>query len=304
MKKALSSALAAYRRYRAAKANSRAYRVLRYVVVSIVVAYLLLLCFPRVLFAHEISYGNLKVYSREPLDQNIDAVLDRVESRLATSGINNQEVKPTIFLTNGFSLYALLSLYLGSNSFGKGYAVLPTNNIFVNKSDLAKDLVFRNSVANNERSLSGVIAHETTHLLIRKKFGYWRNLTMPTWKKEGYSEYVAGGSTLPYETGVKMWKENPNDGTGYQYFKYYMLVKYLHSPDQMVSGMASSALDAFPPGRGAYSMRLRLPERGNPAPSTLGIRANRARADRKRFASRGFRIEQDRRDAHALPSHP
>lgn len=233
MKKALLSAVAAYRKYKAAKANSRAYRVLRYLAVSIVVSYVLLLCFPQVLFAHEISYRNLKVYSREPLDQNIYAVLDRVESNLATSEINNQEVKPRIFLTNGFSLYALLSLYLGSNSFGKGYAALPTNNVFINKSDLAKDLVFRNAPANNERSLSGVLAHETTHLLIRKKFGYWRNLIMPTWKKEGYAEYVAGGSTLPYETGVKMWRANPQDGTGYQYFKYYMLVKYLLEHDKL-----------------------------------------------------------------------
>ena len=168
MNKALSSALAAYRRYRAAKANSRAYRVLRYLVVSIVVSYVLLLSFPQVLFAHEISYRSFTVYSREPLDQNIYAVLDKVESRLAASGINNQEVKPKIFLTNGFSLYALLSLYLGSNSFGKGYA-----------------------------------------------------------------EYVAGGSTLTFETGVKMWKANPQDGTGYQYFKYYMLVKYLLEHDKL-----------------------------------------------------------------------
>jgi len=233
MKKALASVIGVYRQYMAAEANSRAYRVFRYLVISIVVSYVLLLCFPQVLFAHEISYRNLKVYSREPLDQNIYAVLDRVESRLATSEINNQEVKPKIFLTNGFSLYALLSLYLGSNSFGKGYAALPTNNIFINKSDLAKDLVFRNAPANNERSLSGVIAHETTHLLISKKFGYWRNLSMPVWKKEGYAEYVAGGSTLSYETGVKMWKANPQDGTGYQYFKYYMLVKFLLEHDRL-----------------------------------------------------------------------
>jgi hypothetical protein len=90
-----------------------------------------------------------------------------------------------------------------------------------------------NTPANNERSLSGVIAHETTHLLIRKKFGYWRNLTMPTWKKEGYAEHVAGGTTLTFEAGVKMWKENPQDGTGYQYFKYYMCVKYLLEHDQL-----------------------------------------------------------------------
>lgn len=233
MKKALSSTLTAYRGYRAAKANSKAYRIARYLVVSAGVAYVLLLSFPQVLFAHEISYRNLKVYSREPLDQNIYAVLDKVESRLAASEINNQEIRPKIFITNSHGLYAFISLYFGSNSFGKGFAALPTNNIFINKSDVAKDLVFRRAVANNERSLSGVIAHETTHLLIRKKFGYWRNLTMPVWKKEGYAEYVAGGSTLSYETGVKMWKENPKDGTGYHYFKYYMLVKYLLEHDKL-----------------------------------------------------------------------
>ena len=227
MKKALSSTLAVYRQYRAAKTNSRIYRIGRYLFVSMAVAYFLLLIFPQVLFAHEISYGNTAVYSREPLDQNIRTVLDKAEARLATSEINTEEVKAKIFLTNGFRLYSFLSLYIGGNSFGKGYPLLPTNNIFINRSDPAKDLVFRRAPANNERSLSGVIAHETTHLLIRKRYGYWRNLTMPAWKKEGYAEYVAGGSTLAYETGVKMWKENPQDGTGYQYFNYYILVKYL-----------------------------------------------------------------------------
>ncbi len=50
---------------------------------------------------------------------------------------------------------------------------------------------------------------------------------MPAWKKEGYAEYVAGGSTLDYATGVQLWKANPSDGTGYQYFKYYLTVKYM-----------------------------------------------------------------------------
>jgi len=233
MKKVLSSAIEAYRRYRAARAGSRAFRVLRYAVISIVVGYVLLLCFPQVLFAHVVSYRNFTVYSRQPLDQNAYAILDKVESKLTASQINSPDVKPRIFLTNSFGLYSSLSLFLGSNSFGKGYAMLPTDNIFINQSDLASDLVFRNAPSNRERSLSGVIAHESTHLLIRKQFGYWRNLTMPTWKKEGYAEYVAGGSTLSYETGVKLWKQNPKDGTGYQYFKYYMLVRYLIEHDKL-----------------------------------------------------------------------
>jgi hypothetical protein len=233
MKRLLSFAIDAYRRYRAARARSRAFRVLRYAVISIVIGYVLLLCFPQVLFAHVVSYRNFTIYSREPLDQNVYAILDKVESKLNASQINSQDIKPRVFLTNSFGLYSSLSLFLGGNSFGKGFAMLPTDNVFINKSDLADDLVFRNAPSNRERSLSGVIAHESTHLLIRKRFGYWRNLTMPTWKKEGYAEYVAGGSTLSYETGVKLWKQNPKDGTGYQYFKYYMLVKYLFEHDKL-----------------------------------------------------------------------
>jgi len=227
MNKALVSALATYQQYRNAKNKSRAYRIFRYLLFSLVIAYVLLLCFPQVLFAHEISYRNFQVYSREPMDEKINAVLDKVDARLATSEINDQAVKPKVFLTNSFTLYRALSLFFGANSFGKGYAVLPTNNIFINQADLGRDLVFRNAPAYNQRSLSGVIAHEQTHFLVRKRFGYWRNLTMPAWKREGYAEYVAGGSTLDYQTGVKMWRENPRDSTGYQYFKYYILVKYL-----------------------------------------------------------------------------
>lgn len=227
MKYFITSALAAYREYRRVKAKSRVFKITRNVIFLLCAAGVLLLSFPQLLFAHEISYKNFRVYSREPLDQNINAVLDKVESRLATSSIRNDEVRPKVFLINSFRLYEGLSLYLGAHSFGKGYSMLPTNNVFINRSDPSKDQVFRNADSDNVRSLSGVIAHEITHLLVRKRFGYWRNMTMPAWKKEGYAEYIAGGSTLPYDTGVRRWKENPKDGTGYQYFKYYILVKYL-----------------------------------------------------------------------------
>jgi hypothetical protein len=229
---ATSALVTAYRRYRTAKTSTRAKRVLRHLPAWIVATYLLLLCFPQALFAHELSYRNFIIYSREPLDKSIYDVLDRVESRLTASKINDG-VKPRIFLTNEFDVYALLSLYFGSNSFGKSYAALPTDNVFINKADAAKDLVFRSAPAHNQRSLSGVIAHEITHLWMRKRFGYWRNLAMPAWKKEGYAEYVAGGSTLDYETGIRMWKANPRDDTGYRYFKYYMLVRYLLEHDKL-----------------------------------------------------------------------
>lgn len=228
-----NAALDAYRRYRTARANSKLYRTFRYVVFSAAAAYVLLLCYPQVLFAHQISYKNFTVYSRQPLDQNIYAMLDRVEARLATSSINNPNVRPKIFLTNSQQLYSALSLYIGANSFGKGMPVLPTNNIFINEADVAKDFVFRKAPAYNQRSLSEVVAHEVTHLLIRQKFGYVKNITMPAWKKEGYAEYVSGGTTLDYATGAGMWKANPNNDRGYQYFKYYSVVKYLLDTEKL-----------------------------------------------------------------------
>jgi hypothetical protein len=184
----LHSALNSYRKYQETRAKSRTYRTVRYLVFALVGAYILRLSCPQILFAHETSYKNFEFYSREPLDKELRAVLDKVETRLATSPINDQKLKFRIFLVNSYCRYGTLSLYLGSSSFGKGFAALPTNNIFINKADLAKDLVFRNAPANDERSLSGVIAHEATHLLIRKKFGYLRNLTLPTWKKEGLGD--------------------------------------------------------------------------------------------------------------------
>jgi len=227
MKQALQQLMTSYREYRQAKAKNRAYKVARAALLAIVAAYLLLLSFPQVLFAHQMTYKNFTVYSRKPLDSSITVVLDRVDSKLAASTLNNLEVRPRIFLTDSTGLYSALSIYLGGNSFGKGFAVFPTSNVFINQADVPSDLVFRHAPENNQRSLSGVIAHEITHLHIRKRFGYLKNLTMPAWKREGFCEYIAGGSTLSLEAGTRLWKANPQNDAGYQYFKYYMVVKYL-----------------------------------------------------------------------------
>jgi len=86
VKKAFSSARVAYRRYRAAKTNSRAYRVVRYMLFAGVVTYVLLLSFPQALFAHETGYKNFQVYSREPLTTDLHEVLDKAEAKLAALG--------------------------------------------------------------------------------------------------------------------------------------------------------------------------------------------------------------------------
>lgn len=60
-------------------------------------------------------------------------------------------------------------------------------------------------------------------------------MLIPTWKSEGYCEYVAGESTVPLEEGVRLWRESPSDDTGYRYTKYHLMVKYLLE-NEMVTG--------------------------------------------------------------------
>jgi hypothetical protein len=100
-------------------------------------------------------------------------------------------------------------------------------NVMVNKIDIADDTVFRNAETDNQRSLSGVIAHEVTHTLIENKFGWANSLNTPGWKKEGYCEYIAGETTIAFAEGARRWKENPDDDSKYLYFKYHQMVRYL-----------------------------------------------------------------------------
>jgi hypothetical protein len=227
MKNVFSPALDAYRQYRAVRNGSRAYRVLRYAFSAAVAAYVLLLNFPQVLFAHELSYKNFRVYSREPLDGGVYALLDRVDARLAASEVEDAGPRPRIFLTGSQGLYSFLSMYVGGKSFAKGFALLPPENVFVNRADVSRDLVFRETRGDDERNLTGVLAHEAAHFLTRRRLGYWKNLRAPSWKLEGYAEYVAGGSLLGGEEGARRWKESPADDSRYRYFKYYMLVRHL-----------------------------------------------------------------------------
>jgi hypothetical protein len=191
------------------------------------IAYLLLLAFPQPLFAHTLAYGNFTVYARAPIDSRMTAVLDGVESRLRTAGIESRAVRPRIFLTGSSRFYRAIRLGVGQNSFGNGFGALPTRNVFINRHDAAQDRVFREAASHSSRGLTGVIAHEVTHLAVRQRVGYWRNLRLPAWKTEGYAEYVAGESTLPFETGLRLWQASPRDGTGYQYFRYFQIVKHL-----------------------------------------------------------------------------
>src|SRR4029453_6583941 len=104
--------------------------------------------------------------------------------------------------------------------------------------------VFLNREKNNSRSLSGVIAHEVTHLFIRNRYGTVKASLMPVWKNEGYCEYTAQDSTITLDEAIRLWRENPLDDTGYRYAKYYLMVKQLLENENMtVDDLFTTSLD-------------------------------------------------------------
>jgi len=202
---------------------SRIYKVLSISAAVIAVAYLFLLLFPQPLFAYSAQYGNFNIHSREPIGPEIETVLNDAEVRLRRSPIY-ETADRQIYLTNGYGMYAFLS-HKAYSSFAN--SVPFSENVFINKTDIAADRVYMNRAFNNSRSLSGVIAHEITHLFIQHRFGTLKAISMPIWKKEGYCEYIAGDSTITSEEGLRRWRENPSDDTGYRYIKYHLMVKHL-----------------------------------------------------------------------------
>ena len=220
---------------------SLAYKLISITLPALVVAYLLLLYFPQPLFAYSTRYETFQIYSRQPIQPELTAVLDRAEARLKRSPIYDPSVKRNIYLTDGYWTYALLS-HKAYKSFANSVPFF--DNVIINKSDLAADRVFVNRAENNSRSLSGVIAHEIVHLFIRKKYGTVQASLMPTWKNEGYCEYVAGDSTITLEEGIRRWRENPSDDTGYRYIKYHLMVKQLIENEGMsVDDLFTQSLD-------------------------------------------------------------
>jgi len=202
----------------------RIYKIASVSATVIAAAYLFLLFFPRPLFAYSVKYGNFNIHSREPVGPEIETVLNEAKLRLRRSTIYDESVGRHIYLTNGHGMYAFLS-HKAYASFANSVPFI--ENMFINKTDIAADRVYMNRAFSNSRSLSGVIAHEITHLFIQRKFGTLKAIAIPIWKKEGYCEYIAVDSTITLEEGIRRWRESPSDDTGSRYIKYHLMVKYL-----------------------------------------------------------------------------
>lgn len=144
-------------------------------------------------FPHRAQFGEITVYSVAPIGPEMPAILNRAAGLDAKSAIAAPLGPRAIYLTDGGWRWALLSL---PNSHGAFAVTRPlSSSIVLNRSAIAADSVENGAAIGNRRTLSGTIAHETTHLLINQRYRLAAR-TFPTWKVEGYCDFVAQESSL------------------------------------------------------------------------------------------------------------
>lgn len=150
---------------------------------------------PEVLaFPYHRQVGESEIYSDMPIPAAIDMVLKTSNRLLRHSAIYDPHgYGRRLVLTDGGWRWQLLAVGMpGTLALSRA----GSEAIVINRSDVSHDVVFTTATVSGGRSLAQVIAHERTHGLIRHRFGITADLRYPTWVREGYCDYVAGGSTL------------------------------------------------------------------------------------------------------------
>jgi hypothetical protein len=209
-------------RVRTASSQSLVQRVLGASLVLLLGVYLLVLTVPQPLFPHTLSYRGFTVRSDQPLSQGIYSVLDRTLARLASSAVYDSAAHHTIFLSGSYWKFAL---FAREHLRAFGIRSPLRGHVFISKADPERDVVVRYAEEHNERRLSGVIAHEVTHNLLRTSAA---GRELPRWKEEGYADYVAGESTFDYAEGIRILAQGESDDSpAFRYLKYHLLVEHL-----------------------------------------------------------------------------
>jgi hypothetical protein len=148
-----------------------------------------LLAFPY----HAQSHGS-DVWSETSLPQaKLDKVIGASAALVEQSPLAQRSEPRRIFLTTGGWRWFWLAVpQHGAFGVSRG----PRETIVINRSDVGADRVWNGRSLGGVRSLSGIIAHETCHGLLRHRFGMMVDFSKPVWLREGYCDHVAGESSL------------------------------------------------------------------------------------------------------------
>ncbi len=162
---------------------------IRLIATTLLIAGLLLIITlnPVLTYANKTNYNNYSIYYSKTLDPHFTLKLEQATLLLQESEFYVSGLKLDICLNDG-SVYPTIVKKMLGPAFAWG---------FYNKVVLQGAF----NCAENYAELNGykwnlvqLLAHEMTHCLQYKKFGFWKSkpiANIPDWKWEGYAEYIA-----------------------------------------------------------------------------------------------------------------
>lgn len=145
-------------------------------------------------FPYRSGIGPYQVWSEVPLDGiRIRAAFQLANAKVKRSPLARASEPRRVFVTQGGWRWHWLAV----SSSGSFAITRPLGTaIVVNHTDPAGAIVRNARAVVKGRTLASIIAHETTHGMIRRRFGFYADRIYPTWLTEGYCDFVAGESTL------------------------------------------------------------------------------------------------------------
>ncbi|MGC3945716.1 MAG: hypothetical protein QM762_14545 [Chryseolinea sp.] len=150
----------------------------------------LLLWFPQPAFAHKVEYKNFTVYATKEIKGDAGKIFDSVIEKIQRSENYDAHHRHRIFLCEPGTFYHAL-LFTENGSYASNMTM--RHNIFIFPiADFEKNTVTRPQSTTSYR-LDQLLAHEITHTFVRDK--------LPSWKKEGYAEYIASYKEGYVESG-------------------------------------------------------------------------------------------------------
>jgi hypothetical protein len=168
------------------------------------VSLLLLICFPRPLFAHSISFEGLTLYSDKPFVPEAGTqVLAMAKAKLVRSPLYREGEEHAVFICNERWRQRIFFTYVYGVGGVNYYPI--TTNVYLRDADIAANRLIGPSgqPLAADRSLDYFIAHEITHTLTGRRVGGLGNRKLPRWVREGYADHVARGTTFDYASAVR-----------------------------------------------------------------------------------------------------
>lgn len=177
--------------------------------------------FPIILYGSPFKTGRYQIYG---IVDSEKAALDRIVAKADHLLLNHLGNLPSsvtlVFPAEGtYRLFNPLSInaYASTNV---------ANVIWFNRSDLSNDRTVSNVKPFYSRTVSGVLAHEVMHVAIRESFGISSRWKIPGWIQEGYCDFIARETSIPFLQGVRQVEEGSTDESkSFSYFKSYLTVR-------------------------------------------------------------------------------